>query len=283
MAPFFSYTVLILILIHQRSMCIAQELTLFTSAYNSGMLSADMFSFGRAVFIIQPAVLPRTPSPHISGHIQSLYSGFEVYALGLHVASALPMNFGTGLSIISIGHPDYKSSTVNLSAGKQLGKNVSIGVSQHFQRTKVANEGRPWTGSSSIGGTYDTGNWGLSILMAGLMQWNYQYHPERFSIHASAYIKWPTQTQMYFSLNYEENKLYPVTGIRQTLIKNVELFGAFQWYPARYGLGFIIPLTDQVKSFISTQYHPVLGWSPSIGLQWQANKFKATSNKLKDN
>lgn len=269
MAAIFNYTVLVFIIICQVHAIVAQENPIFSSAYNAGMLSSDLFSTNREVFVLQPAILPGLSSPHISGSFQSLFTGFDVYALGLHIASALPRNFGAGLSIMSLGHPDFKSSTLILSAGKQLGKNVSIGISQQFQRTKIGNEGRPWTGSSSVAGTYDTERWGLAMHVTGLMRWNHQFHPENFSIHAAAYVKWVTETQMYFSLHYDHEKIYPVTGIRQVLIKNVEIFGAFQWYPARYGLGFILPLTDQIETIVSTQYHPVLGWSPSIGLQWQ--------------
>lgn len=270
MASFFRYTALIFILIHHNNICIAQEQPPFTSAYNSGMLSADRFSLDRSTFVIQPALLPGISSPHISGHIQSLYTGFEIYALGLHVASALPMNFGTGLSIISIGHPDYKSSTVIISAGKKVGQDLSIGISQYLQQTKIAKEGRPWTGSSTVSGTYDTENWGLSLNLKGLMSWNRNGHPEGLSIDAAAFITLTPQTQIYFSLNYDENKFYPVTAIRQALIGKIQLFGAFQWVPARYGLGFILPISDQIETIVSTQYHQVLGWSPSIGFQWRA-------------
>ena len=251
---------------------------LFSSAYNSGMLSVDRFSTDRDVFPLQPSLLPLITQPHISAHMQSRFTGFDIYALGLHMATTLPKNFGTGLSLFSLGHLYFNTVAISLSVGKQLSKHASIGISQRIQRTRLANEGRPWTGSSTIAGSYDNGKWGLAMHLTGLMPWGQTYNPGEFSIQAGAYVGWSTQTRLYFSIDYLDAKIYPVTGIRQTLMKNIEVFGAFQWYPARYGLGFLVPLTEQIECLVSTQYHPVLGWSPSIGLQWH-EKVKGESRK----
>ena len=268
----FSKITLVFVLLYQNSSGIAQINDPFTSAYSAGMLSCDQFSTNQDVFILQPAILPQMNSTHISTHVQSRFSGFDVVGLALHGATGLPMNFGAGLSIWSLGHPDYKSSDIIASAGKQLSQNIAIGISQRLQRNKIANEGRPWTGSSTAGVLYDNQKWGLSININGLMRWNEQNNPDDFSAQFSGYTQMGSMTHIYFSVNYAEGKIYPVTAIRQTLIKNVEVFGAFQWYPARYGLGFLIPLSDQLDSIVSTQYHPVLGWSPSIGLQWHGKE-----------
>lgn len=263
---------LVSILLVQSLSGMSQNDRQFTSAYNSGMLSVDRFSTDRDVFILQPSLLPLLPKPYISAQIQSRFTGFDVYAMGLHMASALPMNFGAGLSLITLGHPDYNTITIALSAGKQLSRNTSIGISQRIQRIRLANEGRPWTGSSTIAGSYDNGTWGLTLHLTGLMQWGQTYNPLELSIQAGAYMEWTTQTRLHFAVDYMDQKIYPLTGIRQTLIKSIEIFGAFQWYPARYGLGFLVPLTEKIESFVSTQYHPVLGWSPAIGLQWRGEE-----------
>ncbi|MBY5957267.1 hypothetical protein KUV50_03905 [Membranicola marinus] len=272
MASFFSHTTLIFILIYHSGECAGQEHPVFTTAYNSCMLSSDAFSADQDAYVLQPGLLPEITSLQLSGNIQSVFTGFDVYALGLHVAVPLPINFGVGLSIMKLGHPDFNSSRITLSVGKQLGKNLSIGTSQSFHQNKIANRGSPWSGSSSVAGLYDTKNWGIALRVDGLMPWKKNDYSNELTIYAGAHVKWSTQTQLFTSIHYTDQRLYPVTALRQELIKNVELIGSFQWYPAQYGVGFIIPLSEQLKSIISTQYHPVLGWSPAIGLQWKGSK-----------
>lgn len=243
----------------------------FTSAYNSGMLSSDRFSPEYESPVLQPSLLPEVSSPVISTHIQSRFSGFGIYALGLHLASPLQDGFGIGLSVLSIGHPDYHSTNILLSAGKKLSEYWGIGISQRLNGRRVGDEGRPWGGSSSIAASFNRSQWGLALTLSGLMPWNRSGLSEIFSAQLASYITWETRTQLYLLAAYSENELVPVVGIRQSIMHNVDVFGAFRLYPARYGLGFSLPLAKTLKSTISTRYHPVLGWSPSVGIRWNGN------------
>lgn len=244
----------------------------FSSSYQAGLLYSDHFSIDKTTFNEQPSVLSRHPSPVISGNIQSLYTGFEIVAFGLHIASPLPGQFGAGVSIIRLGHPDYKVSEIFLGTARNLSPSTSIGIGQSFHTSKVGNEGRPWSGSTSIGGSFDQGSYGIAVHLDGLMTWSSSFNKKDMSLQVSSYILFQTSTHLYFSLGYANSNLRPLTGIRQKIINDVVLFGGFQWYPARYGLGFTLPLAKHLISILSTTYHPVLGWSPSIGLQWHTEK-----------
>lgn len=268
---FGNITLFFILFIHTFS-CWAQINESFTSAFNAGMLSSDKFSTDRDVFVLQPSVLPGLTSTHISAHIQSRFTGFGLYAKGLNIASGLPFNFGAGLSILSLGHPDWKSTDFIIGTGKQLSEHASIGISQHVHRSKVGNEGRPWTGTSTASGSYNKGNWGLAVTVSGLMKWGQNNDFEQFSIGFGSYVQWLSQTTMNIALDYHDEQLFPVIGIKQYIMNNVTLFGAFQIYPSKYGLGFSIPLNSHLESIMSTQYHPVLGWSPSIGIYWRSIK-----------
>lgn len=240
----------------------------FTSAYNSGMLSSDRFSIDQDAAILQPSILPEIPSLTISSHVQARYEGFDIYGLGLHLTSPLPQNWGVGMSIRSIGNGVYNSTEILLSTGKILGQKWGIGLSQCFRRSRIGNEGRPWTGSSSVAVSFRSGQWGLATQVTGLIPWNGSTHNDSFSAQIASFVKWETRTQFHFLFVYTKNKVVPVIGIRQTILNNVDLFGAVRLYPARYGLGFSLPLTADLHAIFSTQYHPVLGWSPSVGIRF---------------
>ncbi len=238
----------------------------FISARQAGLLSSDRFSPDQDAWILQPDLLPDVTGIYTSANIQSRFSGFGVYALGLHLAGSLPGNFGTGLSLRSMGNPDYKTTHITLKAGKKLGLKWGIGVSQTIQRSKVGSESRPWSGNSTVTAGFNSDTWGIALRMAGLMAWNQPEHQASFTSQLAAFVKWPTRTQMFFLIAYQQEKFSPVIGLRQTVLDQVFIFGAFQLSPVRYGIGFDFPLTDRMRSVISTEYHPVLGWSPALGI-----------------
>src|SRR5690606_11529588 len=174
----------------------------FTSAYNRGMLSSDRLSPEYESPVLQPSLLPEVSSPVISTHIQSRFSGFGIYALGLHLASPLQDGFGIGLSVLSIGHPDYHSTDILLSAGKKLSEYWGIGISQRLNGRRVGDEGRPWGGSSSIAASFNRSQWGLALTLSGLMPWNRSGLSEIFSAQLASYITWETRTQLYLLAAY---------------------------------------------------------------------------------
>lgn len=239
----------------------------FTSAYNAALLNADRFDADADGAIIQPSILPDVSSPGISANCQSLFSGFDVFSIGLHVVSALPGNFGFGVSVVSLGNPDYRLSEYGVGVGRKLGERMGIGVSQRVLRARVADEGRPWSGTTAVAASYDAESWGLAFRLSGLMPWRAPAHHQSFAAHLASYLEWASQTRMYFVLGYGDSSWEPVVGIRQKIIEKLEIFGAFQIYPARYGLGIAVPLGAGIQSVISTQFHPVLGWSPSLGVR----------------
>lgn len=241
----------------------------FTSAYNAGLLSSDRFDATSDAAVLQPSILPDVPGLGVSAQIQSRYSGFDIFSFGLHMTSALPGNFGVGLSILTLGHADYNRSEVGFSAGKKLSAKWGIGVSQRFLRTRVGNEGRPWSGHASAAASYDAGAWGVALHLTGLMPWNKTLSANVFDVHLATYFQWETRTTLYGLLGYSKTEWVPVIGIRQPVLEDAEVFGAFRIYPARYSVGFTLPLSRSLQSIVSTQYHPVLGWSPALGLRWR--------------
>lgn len=241
----------------------------FTSAYNAGLLSSNRFDATSDATVLQPSILPDVPGLGVSAQIQSRFSGFEIFSMGIHMTSPLPRDFGVGLSILTLGHSDYNRSEFVFSAGRKLSAEWGIGISHRLQRTRVGDEGRPWTGASSAAASYDTGTWGVALHLAGLMPWNNAVSTNPFTAHVATYVQWETRTRLYGLLGYSDAEWEPVIGIRQPVLEDAELFGAFRIYPARYSVGFSLPLSSTVLSIVSTQYHPILGWSPALGLRWR--------------
>lgn len=245
------------------------QITPFSSAYNAGLLSSDRFDSRYDAPLLQPAILPDVEHPGISANVRSHFPGFGIFALGLNYLTSLPGHFGLGLSVQSIGAADYHDSQVVLSIGRKLNATTGIGISQRFARSRIGNEGRPVRGSTSVGLSYDSGNWGMGLLLEGLMPWNMaeNFHP--FRVYGSSYFSWQPGTRLYLLLGYLDAQWTPVIGLRQTLLRNIAIYGAFRIFPARFSAGLSLPFSPRILAQISVENHPVLGWSPAVGLNWK--------------
>lgn len=276
---FFLITIIILVISLSLIDLYGQNIP-FSSAYNAGLLSSDRFDRQYDAPLLQPSILPDVEQPRISANARSHFTGFGIFDLGLHYITSVAGHFGVGMSVQSIGSSNYKVSEAVLSMGRKLSSRIGIGISQKLTRSRIGGEGRPVRGSSSVSMSFDSGTWGFGFHLGGLMAWNMLENFNPFSVHVASYFSWESMTRLYLMLSYEDSRWTPIVGLRQIIHRNIAVYGAFRIYPARYSAGFSLPLTSRLLSHLSVQHHPVLGWSPSIGLNWRLSDSRQDSIPL---
>lgn len=249
----------------------AQNPTSIVTAYASGTFEADRFSADRPVFHLNPALLPFQEHTIFSGHVENRFTGFDLTTASFLASHSFPRSMGAGISFFHFGFPEYQNTGVQVNMGKKIGKNLSLGISENISRSRVLGEGRPWQGQTLVSFLWQTPVRGAMISADGLMAFG---HPDmknrthsRFKLEVAGFQKLQPSTMVFILMKHESKKLYTVAGIRQTILEKAEFYASFQVYPARYGTGITIPLPRSFLCMISTRYHPVLGWSPSVGLQ----------------
>ena len=249
----------------------AQIANPITTAYGSGTFETDRFSQHRPVFYLNPAILPFQEYMIFSGHVENRFTGFDLSAISLLISHSFHHGIGAGVSFYHFGLSDYHHSGFQGNIGKRIGKNFSIGISEKIGRIKVLDEGRPWQGHTLISVLYKTAGRGLMVSADGLIpfgkiQQENKSHPQ-LKLEIAGFQKLQPSTMIFMLIKYEADKFYPVAAIKQHILGEAELYASFQVFPARYGIGFTIPLVRTLLCMVSTQYHPVLGWSPNLGLQ----------------
>lgn len=252
---------------------IAQPGPVFTSSYNSGMLNSDRFSDKSDVFVLNPAILSFDPTPIVSTQVQSRFSGFNIFSYGLNALAALPGNFGAGASLSQFGKEDFKYFTTSISIGKRLNPKLGLGFRQQFSRMSIVGDPRDWHGSSLISLTYKTKFLGVALHVDGLFPFGTDADDNRnWTTTIAGFYKLTLITTFFLTISNENERLRASIGVRQKIVENIELLAGMQIYPARYGIGFTLPLTSLLKGIISTELHPVLGWSPSMGILWNIKR-----------
>lgn len=247
---------------------LAQEI-MPQSAYDLGMYRSDRFSTNQPVFHLNPALIPFQEEAHLSGHLENRFIGFGITNANLFFSLPMRNGFGAGGVITRFGNEEYKATGIKWSLGKRLGRNWSIGINEGLYKLRILEEGRPWRGFTGVSVTYRAERKGLMILAEDIFTFGTEA-TDRFSLRpelAGFYMIQP-ETTMYGALGYREGTFYPVFGIKQILIEKIEIFGSFQLYPAQYGTGFSLPLIPELGLTTGLRYHPVLGWSTALGLQW---------------
>lgn len=249
----------------------AQNPIPIVTAYASGTFEADRFSADRPVFHLNPALLPFQENTIFSGHIENRFTGFDLTTASFLVSHSFPGSMGAGISFFHFGFPEYQNTGVQIIIGKKLSKTLSLGISESISRSRVLGEGRPWQGQTLVSFLWRTPVRGAMISADGLMAFGLpdiknQFH-SHIKLEIAGFQKLQPSTMVFILMKHEAKTLYGVAGIRQKILEKTEFYASFQVYPARYGAGITIPLPRSILCMISTRYHPILGWSPSLGLQ----------------
>src|SRR5690625_62512 len=271
MASFCDISITLIICFIAPISMMAQAPTPVLTSYSSGTSEADRFSQDKPIHHLNPALLPFYRQTTLSAHVVHRFTGVDLSSISLQICHAFDHRFGVGISFFHFGIPEYHQSGIQAGVGRKLSKNLSLGFNQRLSRVKAGGEGRPWSGQTSLSVMWMTDQNGLVISLDGLMPFG-NYHPHssphpEFKLELAAFHQLHSHTEIFLMMKYESDRIFPVAAIKQVLIENIEIFASFQIYPSRYGVGISFPLYPSLSCMISTQFHPVLGWSPSVGLQ----------------
>lgn len=250
---------------------IAQNPVPVISAYGTGTLEADRFSLNHSIHHLNPALLPFDSYTKLSAHAENSFSGFDISRISFQINHSFDRGFGGGLSFYHFGIPEYHLSGIQVSAGKRLSKTISIGINQKLSRVKADKEGRPWNGQTALAAMWMTEKNGWMFLIDGLMPFGNRdpsadLHSD-LRLEVAGFHSLHPKTTLFLMMKYEMDQFFPRVAISQALIGPVGIYASLQIYPSRYGTGITFPISPSILCMISTQFHPVLGWSPAIGLQ----------------
>lgn len=198
---------------------------------------------------------------------------------GLSFGAALPFRgIGAfGLSVQHFGFSDYNEQKIGLSYARKLFPHTSIGIQFDYLSTRIPDYGQAHNFTAELG-----------ILSEISKEWRiaaHVYNP--FAVALPNGDRLPTQFKV--GLGYQPNKKvsllgelekdlqFPLRGklgLEYRLVDAFALRLGFSSKPSLSTFGFGLYLKQFCLDFAAS-YHPVLGFTPSIGLVYQHQKGQA--------
>jgi hypothetical protein len=241
-----------------------QELLSFPANHPGAGIFSDRFS-SPAIMLLQPAALGRINN--VGLHIAAT----RPYGIpGLSSAAAqftFPLQSfgGAGLHIGSSGNDYFRRLSLSLAAGKQLSRNISLGVLFGAMPVSVAgNNHTRWTAGFSFILGNKTGKVGVHYLSEFLH--NFPSDERLHWLRLGFGRDWSEFLYTDFEVTIGGNrKVNTVTNFRYAGISGLVSAVGFTTNPG----GYCIELgwTKGKYSIVTlTRWAPSIGWSPGIGL-----------------
>ncbi len=192
-------------------------------------------------------------------------------------AAALPTKSGTfAVSATNFGDKRYSEQRAGLAYARKLGKNLALGAQFDYIGTRIAE----YESTASL--TFEVGM--QARVLKKIRLGAHIFSPMRVKLNAIDYIP----TILSLGVGYEANKKLLLTGgfeqdlrnqpvgrvgVDYKIVEALSIRAGVSTNPAQssFGIGLNI---KPVQIDIAAQYHPILGFTPSISLLYLANRAK---------
>jgi hypothetical protein len=202
-------------------------------------------------------------------------SRFLMSELGMKgFAAALPTKKGTfGLNVNSFGYSQYSEMKTGVAYGRKLGEHFSMGVQLDYFNTSI---GENYGSTSAVGGEIGIMAEPVKNLTLGL----HLFNPTRAKLNGNLDERIPTIMRLGLSYKFSEQVFviaeaekdvdYKTTfrgGIEYRPLPTFYIRAGAASNPGLMAAGFGIVL-KKFRLDIATSFHSVLGFSPSVGVQY---------------
>lgn len=216
----------------------------------------------------------------ISG-IESFQAGvfyetrFMMSELGMKgFAAALPTKYGSfGLNVNSFGYSQYSETKAGIAYARKLGQRFSMGVQLDYYNTRI---GENYGSSSGVAGEIGILAEPVKNLTVGL----HLFNPTRTRLNGNLDERLPTIMRFGMSYKFSE-QVFVIAEAEKDVDYKTTFRGGIEYrpLPAFYiragaasnpglvSMGFGVVL-KKFRLDIASSFHSVLGFSPSIGLQY---------------
>ncbi len=196
------------------------------------------------------------------------------------IALALPTKSGTfGINYTYFGYTKFNQNKFGLAFGKKLGKRISAGIQINYLYTHIEGQyGSQGLASGEIGiRTEPIDDFFLAAHISNFWRAEYVgvddiYLPMRFKFGAS-YLLYKTAL---ISAEVEKDLDLPVifkSGLEYNMLNKFYLRFGIATNPMLFSFGFGYRM-NPFNVDISFSKHPILGYSPAIGLEYSIRKNK---------
>lgn len=202
-------------------------------------------------------------------------SRFLMSELGMKgFAAGLPTKYGTfGLNVNSFGYSMYGETKAGIAYARKLGKNFSMGVQIDYFNTRI---GENYGNSSTVGGEIGIMAEPVKNLTVGL----HLFNPTRSKLSGNLDERIPTI--MRFGMSYKfSDQVFVIAEAEKDVDYKTTFRGGLEYrpFPVFYiragaasnpglvSMGFGVAL-KKFRLDVASTFHSVLGFSPSIGLQY---------------
>ncbi len=189
---------------------------------------------------------------------------------------ALPTSSGTfGLTIDYFGYSKFNEKKAGIAYGRKVGENFSAGIQLDYVQLSIPEYGNKNIFTFEVGMQYK--------IMEELMVGAHIFNPLRWTTTEFTDEKYPTLLSLGIAYNPSEkvlliletekdidNPLRFRTGLEYKLVEKLHLRGGYSTYPSMYSFGIGINL-NALKIDVASTVHPVLGFSPQLGIIYQIN------------
>lgn len=193
-------------------------------------------------------------------------------------AFAQPLKVG----VISVGgqffgNRNYRSQRVGVGYAMKLAEKLYAGVQLNYQGLQLGeNYGNKNTLTGEAGIiAYLTENWKLGVAVTNVSRTKLaDYTNERYATTFRLGTSYNLSDKVLFIAEVEKSidyKLRTRFAIEYTPIEQLFIRGGVGLQPTEFGLGFGYRFSVIQLDF-GSNYHPILGWSPHVGLTYKAKK-----------
>lgn len=189
---------------------------------------------------------------------------------------ALPTSSGTfGLTIDYFGYNKFNEKKAGIAYGRKLGENFSAGIQVDYIQLSIPEYGNKNIFTFEAGLQYQI----MKELMVGAhifnpLRWTTtEFTDEKYPTLLSVGIGYLPSDKVSIVLETEkdiDNPLRFKTGIEYKLIDKLHLRSGYSTSPSMYSFGMGINL-NALKIDVATTVHPILGFSPQLGIIYQIN------------
>lgn len=187
---------------------------------------------------------------------------------------AQPIKSGTiGMTLQYFGFEDYNEQKIGLNYSRKLFDNLSIGGQFDFLTTRIKEYGNTSAITFDIGLRYEI----LDKLIMGIHIFNpiqarisSENLPSIFQIGVTYQIA----DYLTISGSVEKETIQPYNakiGIEYEIAEKIQLRAGMNSNPSilSFGVGYLV---NQLQLNVATTYHPILGFSPSLGFRFTSKK-----------
>lgn len=237
---------------------------------NSSVALSDIWSYYH-----NPAATAELKSIEAGVFYESRFLAKELQTQA--IAFALPIKKGVfSLGATTFGYEQYRSTKAGLGYSLQLSENFFLGAQVNMHQLRFnENYGSSLSATGEIGLLAKVSEkWMVGISAMNFGAQKISAIEERFTSVLRAGFRYKLSEVVLITGEVEKQTIHDFSfkgGIEYVPVKNFFVRLGAQSGPTSFafGLGY---KWNQLSMDIATNYHPILGWTPSFGLNYQFTK-----------